>query len=93
MKYLPGIKTHRQVVVSPEMLKQLNRYRNELNQTVSGYVVRYDCEMAGWTLLLDNPRSWMPGCEAFDIDGRLWRAVGGNASDGAERWEPVYKTV
>jgi len=56
-----------------------------------GVVVIFDNHVAGWMSELRDPFKWEPGCLAIDDAGSEWVAVGGNAYDGAERWEPIIK--
>lgn len=67
-----------------------NKYRVEHNKA-SGVVIVRQGVVAGWIGWLRDPRHWQPGCVAIDIDGREWVAVGGNETDGAERWERVKR--
>lgn len=63
-------------------------YREEW-QRVGGYVVIYDGAANGWTLRLDNPGGWMPGCLAVEQGGAIYEARGGNDYHGAAEWVPL----
>lgn len=53
----------------------------------AGYVIHGpDGQPCGWTLGLDRPRDYRPGCIAEDATGKRWLAWGGNADDGAALW-------
>ena len=54
-----------------------------------GYVLLLRGEVCGWKQTLDFPEGWEPGTVAIDEAGRIWIAAGGNAYDGAERWDPT----
>lgn len=51
-----------------------------------GYVVICGQVCTGWTLQLDSPQSYEPGCVAFDGNGKAWIACGGDAYNGAQEW-------
>lgn len=72
-------------------LKKLaDQYRqNERPDLRGGVVVIFDNGVAGWMNELRDPLHWEPGCIAINEAGQKWVSVGGNAYDGAERWEPV----
>ena len=73
--------------------KLADQYRqNERPDLHGGVVVIFDNDVSGWMNELRDPQSWEPGCSAINEDGQKWVAVGGNAYDGAERWEPVSNT-
>jgi hypothetical protein len=54
-----------------------------------GVIVIHDGVVNSWVNELRDPGHWQPGCIACDESGKLWVAAGGNASSGAERWDPV----
>ncbi|VAW65863.1 hypothetical protein MNBD_GAMMA11-3440 [hydrothermal vent metagenome] len=56
-----------------------------------GVIVLLDYEIQGWVDLLRNPEHWEPGCIAITEDGTLYKAIGGNSYDGADRWQILEK--
>ncbi len=40
-----------------------------------------------------TPESWLPGSIGIEADGSAWRAEGGDAQQGAERWERLGEVV
>ncbi len=62
------------------------KWREE-NEYTGGVVIVFNGEVPGWMNELRDPQGWEPGCIAVDEQGNEWVAVGGNADDGAERWE------
>jgi len=54
-----------------------------------GVIVIHDGIVNSWVNELRDPEHWQPGCVACDELGYMWAAAGGDASRGAERWEPL----
>jgi len=54
-----------------------------------GVVVLFEGKVSGWMNELRDPQGWEPGCIALDEQGKAWQSVGGDAYNGAERWEPL----
>ncbi len=58
-----------------------------------GWVVTWQGAPCGWMSSLDGPQAWRPGCIAVEIEtGAEWRAAGGDAHAGAQRWEALECT-
>ncbi|HHA1396902.1 TPA: hypothetical protein ACOEOW_003881 [Enterobacter hormaechei subsp. xiangfangensis] len=57
-----------------------------------GFVVVFDGKCAGWISALNEPQGWEPDSIAVNETGEVWLAYGGNAYDGAQRWEPLQDT-
>lgn len=57
----------------------------------AGVVIVSEGLAQGWVNELRNPEHWQPGCVAVDESGLTWKAVGGNAQDGAVSWRPNCK--
>ena len=53
---------------------------------MTGVVVVFEGEVAGWMDALRNPEHWEIGCVAIDECGREFVAAGGNSRDGAKMW-------
>lgn len=56
-----------------------------------GVVVIFNGQATGWMNELRSPESWEPGCVAVDPAGVEWVATGGNAYDGATKWERLVE--
>lgn len=76
--------------ITPEAAAQLlataNAWRITKNYT-DGVVVIFDGAVNGWVDELRDPNHWAPDCIAVNTQGELWIAAGGNAHDGAARWD------
>lgn len=68
-----------------------DEFRKKRPDLKGGVVVIFGGQVAGWMSELRDPQNWEPGCFAMAEDGQEWVTVGGNAYDGAERWQPVTK--
>lgn len=69
------------------------RWREETGRS-GGLVVVWAGEVQGWTSGPDVvPESWLPGSLGIEADGSAWRAEGGDAQQGAERWERLGEVV
>ena len=53
-----------------------------------GVFVFHMNEYQGWMNELKDPHKWVPGSVAVDESGNQWKAFGGNARNGAEKWIP-----
>ena len=52
-------------------------------------IIVFRSEIKGWVNELRDPQHWLPGCIAVDIGNNVYKAVGGNEYNGAERWEKI----
>ncbi len=77
--------------MNPEHINKLaNEWRQDWGYVdKGGVIVVFNDEVQGWVNELRDPQSWRPGCIACDSEGNQFIAVGGNNSDGAERWEAL----
>ncbi len=77
--------------MNPEHIHKLaNEWRQDWGYVEKGgVVILFNNEVQGWSDELRDPNLWVPGCIACDSDGNQFLAVGGNNSDGAERWEAL----
>ena len=77
-----------------KQMKKLARQFREERPNIperKGFVIFWLMQVTAWTLDLEDPKRWSPGCIAINSEGALWEAKGGNEQDGAERWEPLTK--
>jgi hypothetical protein len=75
---------------SGPMQEKAKVFREQYDKLHSGgYVVFFRGQPVAWKLWLDHPSGWEPGCVAIDDSGKQWVAAGGDAYQGAARWEPV----
>lgn len=58
-----------------------------------GVVLIWEDAVYGWKNELRDPDHERPGAIAVDIDGRLFRATGGNAETGAAHWEEMREVA
>jgi len=65
------------------------QYRRNNPERLGGVVLIWQGQEYGWKNELRDPQSERPGAYAVDAKGNIWKAVGGNDYDGAERWEAV----
>lgn len=72
-----------------QLLDKRRRYLENNDRLEGGVVVIFNNQACGWMNELRDPQSWEPGCIAIDELGNCWKALGGNAYDGAELWEPL----
>lgn len=74
-----------------QMKKLAQQFREEHPQIPEkkGFVIFWLNQVTAWTLELEEPRRWSPGCIAINADGALWESRGGNEQAGAERWESI----
>jgi len=73
--------------------KQLARYRKLAadcrcdHNLLGGVVVLFDMIICSWVREMPSPKEWRPGAVAVADDGLCFKAIGGNDSDGAEKWD------
>lgn len=73
-----------------ELRQRAKEWRQEMGYVEKcGVVIFFGDELQGWVNSLRDPQHWQPGCIAIDEFGLCYDAVGGNAQDGASRWEPI----
>ncbi|KMQ75270.1 hypothetical protein [Marinobacter subterrani] len=71
-----------------QMKRQSTIFRKQYDKVDSGgYVIFFKGKAVAWWRWLDHPSGWEPGCIALDDTGKQWVATGGNAYEGAMRWE------
>jgi len=76
------------------MQQQARVLRKQYDKVHSGgYVIFFKGKAVAWKRWLDHPSGWEPGCIALDDTGKQWVAAGGNAYEGAMRWEPVTESA
>jgi hypothetical protein len=69
------------------MIDDARRYREqEALVGKGGVVVFFQGQVQGWVNELRNPEHWQPGCVAVDEQGRMWKAMEGDAQRGALTW-------
>ena len=56
------------------------------NRATSGVVLIWRGEVYGWKNVLRDAASEQPGAVAVDSSGNVFRAVGGDAYNGAKCW-------
>ncbi|MDZ7869717.1 MAG: hypothetical protein U5L02_11075 [Rheinheimera sp.] len=71
--------------ITPAIKKHIQSYRQYRSFT-DGFVVLHEGEVSGWTIALNNPQGWVPGCVAVSANFECYRATGGNDYDGATAW-------
>jgi len=57
---------------------------------LTGYVIVYAGQVAGWINKLRDPQSWQPGSIAVDPDGNQYQSFGGDEYYGARSWGCVW---
>jgi hypothetical protein len=91
-------RTHRQEAMKIQILKKraalAAAWRNE-NPEMSkhGWVLIYRAEVCGWTIALDQPKSWRPGVLAIGPTGTaeaIYQSSGGNDDAGATEWSAIF---
>lgn len=76
------------------MIEIAQRWRRQHGYlTKGGVVVISDGVVQGWVNELRDPQHWQPGCIAVDAQGVEFVAQGGNARDGAQRWNQIARAV
>lgn len=66
------------------------KFRSSLaHKPTGGVVVFHNGKAVSWVNELRNPESWEPGVIAMNQQGQFWRAMGGDARNGAQRWQPL----
>jgi hypothetical protein len=72
------------------LFESANQWRQEWGYVgKGGVVIFFNEELQGWQNSLRNPEHWQPGCIAISDQGDCWRAVGGDALNGALAWESL----
>lgn len=66
--------------------RQLHGYADK-----GGVIVVFDGVVQGWVNELRDPQHWRPWCIAIDAHCNEFVATGGNASDGAQRWDKAER--
>ena len=61
----------------------------QAHQFIGGCVILFGAHIQAWQNALRSPRNWIPGVIAYFEDGSQFRAIGGNANDGAETWQKI----
>lgn len=79
-------------MLTTSLIKKATTWRTKHPAQTGGVIIFHGCELQGWVNQLRNPEHWMPGCIALDCDGKQYVATGGDAYNGAQRWEPITKT-
>ncbi len=77
-------------------MKEIVRIAGEVRQSRNlhgGFVVMFNRAHVGWTLTLEHPVDWMPGCLAVDDIGNAWRSTGGDPYRGSMKWVRWYPEV
>lgn len=70
------------------MNKAIKQYRNNNPDLPDGgYFVFWEGRCCGWKLELTRPENDRPGVIAVTETGEVYKAVGGDDFNGAERWE------
>ena len=57
------------------------------NRAKTGVVLIWNNEVYGWKNVLRDAASEQPGAVAVDTSGHVFRAVGGDDYNGANRWQ------
>lgn len=70
-------------------IQKASIWRKKHPTQTGGVIIFHGRELQGWVNQLRNPEHWMPGCIALDCDGKQYVATGGDAYNGAERWEII----
>lgn len=79
--------------VSIKTLKnRADKFRTDWNTPAGGMVVFYNGgKDMSWVPILRDPESWPPGVIAMSAEGQCWRAIGGDAINGAKEWRPIER--
>ena len=70
------------------IIELVNEYRKR-NKNFCGVIIVFGSEIQDWINELGDPQHWAPGCIAVDNDNNIYKAVGGDIYDGAERWQKI----
>ena len=75
-----------------EKIRRLAATWRERNpQCSEGIVLIFRGRAYGWKNALRDPNHEKPGVYAVDAAGAVFRAIGGDAYNGAAGWKPVCK--
>ena len=69
-----------------EITEVAQAFRRARPHMTGGYVLVVNGMAVGWKDALRNPEAEIPGTQAIDEKGKIWKAAGGNDYQGAQSW-------
>jgi len=70
-------------------IKLAQQWRAEHPEYPNGLVIVFGDTITGWRDRLRDPQDFEPNVTAIDENGNCWQAVGGDAYNGAKRWQAI----